>query len=300
MKRLHEMNILGTSVYSIIMICIGSFIMAIGINLFIEPVDGLLPTGITGLSAEISFFLNKYLDITIPYNIIFFFLNIPIIIFGYFKIGNKFIFKTFLAVIFFTIFAEIVPIKAALEIATSGDTLISSLIGAIIIGCGVGLILRVGGSSGGTDIISVYISLYKGKPFGLYSLISNSFVLFLGYFTFNDLKVVAIMLIHLYVLSSVIDLIHNSQEKRTLIIITNKSEEVAQNILSNFRRSLTVIDSKGAYGKTDNKTLIMSISYGELQMVIKKIKEADEKAFINVIKTDMIVGNFENPYQKTL
>lgn len=301
MYRLKKTGLFGISVYNFTLVTLGTFLMVLGINLFLAPAN-LLPTGFTGISYELSFIVEKLLGVHIQYNIIYFLLNVPILIFGFVKIGNKFLVKTVMSVVMFTGFAQIIPQVSTfnIDITNSGDLLISGVIAAIIMGTGCGLILKSGGSSGGSDIIAVYVSLFKGKSFGLYSLIINFFVILVAFFITLDVRLVAITLIHLYVLNSMIDLIHNSQEKRTLIIFTSHADNVKAAIYANFFRSITVIDSEGGYSKEKNSTLIISISYGELHQILKVIKDADEKAFINVFKTDSIIGNFENPYKKTL
>ncbi len=300
MKTLHNLKIKDISLYSILLIFIGNFLMVIGINVFLTPAQ-LIPTGFTGFSIEISYVLSEFYNISISYNIIMLLLNIPILIFGYFKIGNKFLIKTVISVAMFTLLASIIPTNIQLvEISSSGDKLILAILSGLMIGTGVGLMLKVGASSGGTDIIAVYISIFKGKAFGLYSLLINAIVIVSAFILTQDIIVASLALINLYVTNSVIDTIHNSQEKRILFIITTQKAAVTKSIQSNIKRGITIIDSVGGYSKKENSTLILSISNGEVYQVINLIKEADEYAFINVLAADKIVGNFENPYQKML
>lgn len=288
-KLLKELFIIA---FANLLVAIGSNVFLIGANLY--------PTGLIGLSTEFSQILSSFLNINISYNLIYLFLNIPIVILGYFKVGKKFIIRTLASILFFTFFAAIVPQAHLIDPSQSGDQLISAIISAIIMGVGVGILLKIGSSGGGLDIIAVFISLYKGKSFGLYSLLLNSVVIILAFLLSQDFVVASLTLINLYILNTVIDHIHNSQEKRVLIVITNKADEVAKEMYANIARGITIIDSVGGYSKNKNNTLVISISNGELYSAINIIKSTDDKAFINVLKADKVIGNFENPYQKML
>ncbi|MFV0288515.1 MAG: YitT family protein [Mycoplasmatales bacterium] len=301
MKRLKDVYVIkDLDIYSLIMILFGNILIVLGINIFLTPV-GLFPTGFTGISYELSLIVKHFFNITIPYNYIVLFLNIPILIFGYYKIGNKFVKKTIISVIIFTIIASIIPSNLdIMAIESSGDKLISSIISGLLNGVGIGLLLKVASSSGGTDIVAVYISIFKGKSFGVYSLLINIVVVFVSLLMTRDIIVAALSLINLYVINTVIDVIHNSQEKRLLLIITTKPDELTTEIYKHMYRGITIIDSIGGYSKQKNNTLVMSVSNGEIQQAINLIKSIDERAFINVLKADKVVGNFENPYQKML
>lgn len=285
--------------YDIAIIAIANFSIVIGTNIFLLSAN-LYPTGLVGVSNEISLIFQYFSGIVIPYNAIYLFLNIPIVIIGYFKVGKKFIYKTIISVLFFYLFAALVPIVEIIPIESSGDQLISSFIAAIFMGTGVGLLLRVGSSSGGTDVIAVYISLYKGKSFGLYNLLMNSVVIVFAILLSKDIAIGALSLINLYIVNTVIDRIHNAQEKRMLIIITNHPQKIIEEMYKNIFRGITILESTGGYSKKANTVLMITISYGELYHALTVIHNADKDAFVNVLKADNVIGNFENPYQKRL
>lgn len=283
----------------ILIIAIGNLCIVISANVFLLSAD-LYPTGLIGISTEISQIIAIFTNIDISYNVIYLLLNIPIVILGYFKVGKKFILKTVISILFFFVLAAVIPPTELIPINSSGDQLISSFVAAIFMGSGIGLLLKVGSSSGGIDIIAVYISLSKGKSFGLYNLLMNLVVIVIAIILSQNLAIGALTLINLYIVNAVVDTIHNEQEKRLLVVVTNKADLVTEEMYKNIFRGITILESTGGYSKQNNKTLMITISYGELYHALSLIHNIDKKAFINVLKADNVIGNFENPYQKGL
>ncbi len=309
MHRISKYNFKGISIKSILIILLGNLSLVIGINLFMVP-SNLIPTGLSGFSYELAVIfrhlftgtpINTLLNSSdINYGLIFFLLNIPIIFFGLYKIGKRFVGKTLISVVAFSIISILVPVQSIIPIVSTGDQFVAAIVGAIFIGLGTGLLLRVGGSSGGTDIIAVFISLYKGKSFGLYNFLINSIVILIGMILYNDIAVGVIVLLHLYILNIVIDKVHNNHEKKLLIIFTKKPDDIIDAMKDNLYRGITILDSRGGHSKVEISTLMISISRDQVHPVTKIIREVDKNSFINVLKVESIVGYFIDTYKETL
>ncbi len=281
---------------SLVVSVFGVFLYTLGINLFVTPAN-LFPIGTMGLVYEITFILEKF-GITLQADIGYFLLNIPILILGYFKVGKKFTVKTLIVVAFTSVFMSAIPIPDA---PLMSDTLLAIIASALISGVGVAMLLRVGASSGGTDIIALYMSIAKGKSFGTFNTAFNGVVIAIAVILTKDLTTAVYLLIYVYILSVTIDKIHNSSEKFTMIIVTNKSAEVKEGLFgAGVRRGITVIESKGGYTGNPNRTLLITCERNEYPELTRMIKEVDEKAFISTFKTQDVVGEFENTYLKTL
>lgn len=282
---------------SLVVSVFGVFLYTLGINLFITPAN-LFPIGTMGLVYEITFILDKTIGVVIPADIGYFVLNIPILILGYFKVGKKFTVKTLIVVAFTSVFMSAIPVPSAPLI---DDTLLAIIASALISGVGVAMLLRVGASSGGTDIIALYMSIAKGKSFGTFNTAFNGIVIAIAVILTKDLTTAIYLMIYVYILSVTIDKIHNSSEKFTMIIVTNKSPDVKKAIFgAGIRRGITVIDSKGGYTGNQNNTLILTCERNEYPELTRMIKDVDSKAFISTFKTQDVVGEFENTYLKTL
>lgn len=280
---------------SLVISVIGVFIYTFGINMFVTPAD-LFPIGTMGLVYEISYAFDKFFGITISADIGYFVLNIPILILGYFKVGKKFTVKTLIVVAFTSVFMSLIPSHKIID-----DTMLAIIAGALISGVGVAMLLRVGASSGGTDIIALYMSIAKGKSFGTFNTAFNGIVISIAVILTGDLSTAIYLLIYVYILSVTIDRIHNSSEKLTMIIVSQNSEIVKKTLFgAGVRRGITVIESVGGYTGNPNKTLILTCERSEYHNLTKMIKEVDSKAFISTFKTQDVVGEFENTYLKTL
>ncbi len=282
---------------SLIISIFGVFLYTLGINLFITPAN-LFPIGTMGLVYEISFIFDKVLGVTLQADIGYFILNIPILIIGYFKVGKRFTIKTLIVVAFTSIFMSLIPIP---QTPLMDDTLLAIIASALISGCGIALLLRVGASSGGTDIIALYMSIEKGKSFGTFNTAFNGIVILIAVILTRDLTTAIYLMIYVFILGVVIDKIHNSSEKFTMIVVTQQSAAVKQALFSQgVRRGITVIDSRGGYTGNPNNTLIITCERNEYHEFAKMIKEVDSKSFISTFKTQDVIGEFENTYLKTL
>ncbi len=282
---------------ALIVSVVGVFLYTLGINLFITPAN-LFPIGTMGLVYEITFMFDKFLGISIQADIAYFIINIPILLLGYFKVGKKFTVKTLIVVAFTSVFMSLIPVP---DHALMDDTLLAIIASALISGAGVAMLLRVGASSGGTDIIALYMSLSKGKSFGTFNTAFNGVVIVIAVLLTRDLTTAVYLMIYVYILSVTIDRIHNSSEKFTMIIVTGQSPLVKKALFgAGVRRGITVIDSKGGYTGNMNKTLLITCERNEYPEFTRMIKEVDPKAFISTFKTQDVVGEFENTYLKTL
>lgn len=282
---------------SLIISIFGVFIYTLGINVFLTPAQ-LFPIGTMGLVYELSFAAEKFLGISFSADLGYFLINIPILLLGYFKVGKKFTVKTLIVVVFTSLFISIIPIP---DKPIIDDTLLAVISGALVSGAGVAVLLRVGASSGGTDIIALYMSIAKGKSFGTFNTAFNGIVIGLAVLLTGELTTAVYLLIYVFIYSYAIDKIHNSSEKFTMIIVTGHSTAVKQSLFgAGVRRGITVIDSKGGYTGNPNNTLIITCERNEYPELTRMIKDVDSKAFISTFKTQDVVGEFENTYLKTL
>lgn len=282
---------------SLIVSIFGVFFYTLGINMFLAPAN-LFPIGTMGLVYEISFIADKFWGIPLSADIGYFVLNIPILLLGYYKVGRKFTVKTLIVVVFTSLFMAVIPIPSAPLIE---DTMSAIIASALISGVGVALLLRVGASSGGTDIIALYMSIAKGKSFGTFNAAFNGVVIAIAVVLTQDISTAIYLTIYVYIISVTIDKIHNSSEKFTMIIVTQHSQEVKKTIYgAGVRRGITVIDSKGGYTDNPNNTLLITCERNEYQQLTRMIKKVDPKSFISTFKTQDVVGEFENTYLKTL
>ncbi len=280
---------------NVLWIIIGCLIYVIGLNLFLVPI-GLYTTGLMGFAQILATVVSQLFDTSNFTGEIYFLLNIPIILLGWFKVGKKFTMRTFLAVILISVFQIIVPND--IELVT--DPLLATITSGVFIGTGIGITLKNGSSTGGTDIIALYISLFKGKSFGLYNLLLNIIVILGALLVTQDVTVCILMIVSLYTIGVVIDRIHNSNEKVTLFIMTSHAEDVTKKLLEETSRGVTILDSRGGLTGRQNNTILVTIDKGQMYQALAAVREADPKAFINIMPVENVVGYFPNNYQNIL
>ncbi len=280
---------------SLLIITFGMLCLALGLNFFLTP-SRVFTTGVMGFSQEITTIINYFVEVGNITPIIYWLINVPTFILGWCRVGKRFTLRTFYAVTILSLLTGFIPS----DIVFADDQILSVLAGSILIGVGTGVSLKVGGSSGGTDIIALYISMFKGKSFGTYNLILNSIVIALAVILTKDFNMAILMFVSTYVISLAVDKTHTSLETMSLFIVTSKGDEVRQALLDNHLRGLTIIDTEGGLSRAKNQIIFMTVDRGELFHVMETAKIADEKAFINVYHTVKVVGEFADNYRKIL
>ncbi|MBD7944602.1 MULTISPECIES: YitT family protein [Psychrobacillus] len=262
-----------------IVITLGSLFMAVALNLFLVPHEVILG-GFSGIGMIIGILTN--------WNIgwIIFILNVPVFILGFVSIGKKFVAYSMYSVFLTSLAMQYIPVVQVTE-----DILLSSVFGAVIGGAATGMIIKFNGSTGGIDIIGLVITKKKDFSLGTMMLVMNSvIVLASGYFIGWEQTMYTLLV--LYVFGKVVDVIHTKHVKITLMIITEKGEEVQKKLLQNLVRGITVLDGEGAYTKQSRKVLFTVITRYELGEVKKMIKEVDSNAFVNITETIEVMGAF--------
>lgn len=270
----------------------GTFMYAVGVNIFIVPF-GLYSGGFVGIAQVIRTICVSYLhinfgDVDIA-GIIYFLMNVPLFFMAFRVMGKHFFFKTLITVISQTFFLTIVkiPVEPIVE-----DILTSCLIGGICCGIGTGIVLRVGSSGGGCDILGIFFSKkYRKFSVGKLTTGINLFI-YLFCAALFDIEIAIYSIIYTAVNSIVIDKIHVQNINMTAMIFTKK-RDLEGVVLRKLNRGVTYWDGKGAYTNTDTMVMVTVISKYEVGELKKVIEEEDPKAFIILNEGIDIMGNFE-------
>lgn len=261
---------------------LGSLIVVGAFNFFLIPHE-VLSSGLSGISILLGMItpLNTGLA-----NLL---LNLPLIILGYKMLGKKFIMNTIFSVLIISVGLYVVPI-----IPLANDTILSSIFGGALTGLGVGLVFRSSGSTGGFDIIGMIVSRKKDFPIGVLLSGMNALVIIISGFLFNW-DAALNTLVSIYVTGKVVDTIYTDHAKLTLMIITDKGEEMRAHLLNNLYRGLTIMDGVGGYSNDKRSVLVTVISRYELNEVKNLIGDVDACAFVNITETIEVMGLFHRP-----
>ena len=270
-------------------VIIGSLLCAININTFINA-GGLFPGGFTGLTVFIQRCAEKYMNLQVPYSAVNFALNaIPAYI-GYKTVGKKFTLYSCVMIVLTGVFVDLIPSTNITE-----DILLITIFGGILQGIALGIALKGNASSGGTDFIAMWISKKTGQPAWNYILGMNAVMLAAAGYLFGWDKALY-SIIFQFTSTQIIHMLHTAYKKETLFIVTDCPDAVYQEIYEVTNHSATEFAATGCYSNEGRKMLYSVVSSAEAKVLVTRVRKADPKAFINVIKTDFLEGHF---YQKT-
>ena len=252
-------------------ILIGTIIMAVATSLFLLP-NKLSTGGFSGI-ATIIYYIFK-----VEVGTVMIILNIPLLLFGFFRIGKEFLIKSivgsFLLSIFIDLFDKLVPF--------TNDRLLSCIYGGVLMGIGTGIILKVNSSTGGTDLFSYIIKSYK-KYFQSSTLIViiDTIIVTISVIVFRDIEVGLYSAIAIYLMGKMIDIIFEGIEfTKMMFIISPKYEEIARKISKKVNRGSTGIYVKGMF-KQDEKMMLFCVgSRWEIRKIKEIANQIDKKAFI--------------------
>ncbi|MCL6459901.1 MAG: YitT family protein [Gorillibacterium sp.] len=262
-------------------IIISAVLVALSLNLFLLP-HQLLSGGAAGVASIIGYFT--------PWNIsvVYFLINLPLVIWGWKAVGKRYIILSFLSVVTTTWLMQIIPLRKV-----TVDPTLGAVFGGIIGAIGIGLSLRVGGSTGGFDIIGSIVTRKRDVPMGTLLFILNGVViLILGFYKNWDLALYSML--STFVKGKVVDTIHVRHIKVTCFIIT-KNKDRMLNRLRKLPHGITCIETQGGYSEEGNHMLMTVTTRYELAALRKATIEADPTAFMNVMETTQIIGRFARP-----
>lgn len=263
-------------------IILGNLIFALGIAVFVIP-NGLILGGSTGLALSVQHFLG--IDITITVAII----NIVTFLAGLFILGKKFAATTLISTFIFPIFLNYFKDIERFKNITS-DLLLASIFTALLVGTGVGIVLRVGASTGGLDIPAIILNKKKGIPIAVVLYAIDISILFSQMIFSNTEQILYGIIIVLITTMVVNKVIVYGKNDFMVTIISEKYLEISENIHNKIDRGTTFIDIQTGYKKNTQQAVMSVISKRELHSLNKLVQEIDPKAFIIINQVNQVRG----------
>lgn len=260
---------------------------------FLFP-SGLYSGGFTGISQLLKLFLTEVSGIHVPRSIdltgiIFWCINIPLLLLGYRSIGKKFLYRTIIAVCVQSALLTLIP---APEKPLLDDMLLNSIIGGALSGLGVGITLRAGGSGGGTDIVGMYCAKeYPDFSVGKISVMINVCIYFIAAMRY-DLEVAAYSMVFSISAGIMVDRVHYQNIKVSAFIVT-RNKELGEMINRKVSRGVTSWNGWGEYSRQEEIIHMVVVNKYELQSLKRLIRQEDPDAFVQIMSPDMVLGNFE-------
>lgn len=255
-----------------LMVIVGNIILAFGIQAFLVP-SGMISGGATG----IALFLTQF--IPLPLSQILLIINIIMFIIGLVFIGKKFALGTCLSTVFFPLCLAI--FESIPTVSQLTDDMLLYVIGAgVFIGLGCGIVLRLGYSTGGADVIPVFLNKKTGISVGFWMNFTDTIIL-LGQIMFATSEEILYGIVVVGITSLVIDkTMLLGESKLQLIIISKYYEEIAEMIDKSIDRGCTFLNITTGYMKNDQKAVLSVVSKRQAIKLNDLIHEIDQEAFI--------------------
>lgn len=265
---------------------LGALIMATGVSLFLLP-NQLSSGGIAGVATIFYYLLN------IPMGTVIIAINIPLFLFSMYKVGKMFFIKSIVGTVAMSIFIDLLD---KIEPLTN-DRFLACIYGGILLGLGTTLLLKAESSTGGSDLISYIAKKYKPTVrSGNIIVIIDIIIIALNVIFFKEIEIGLYSAIAIYIMGKIIDIFFEGINfTKLMIIVSNKSEEIAKQIDQKVARGSTGLYGKGMY-TNENKLILMCAVYRKDVARIKIIaKEIDPKSFIVITNSREVVGQgFKN------
>ncbi|MBQ8626565.1 MAG: YitT family protein [Agathobacter sp.] len=281
-------------IYSYLMIIIGTGILAFGIQCFYDQV-GLVTGGFSGLAIIVKNISSYFWEGGIPLWFTNLALNIPVFILSYFLKGWKFIGKTFFGTIMLSVWLYIIP---AIDMA-EGDYMIAAIFGGVCAGAGIGFVIKVGATTGGTDMVSALVQL-KLRHYSIVQILQviDAAVVVMGLVVFG-MRPTLYAIIGIVVQTKVADLIvEGFNYSKATYIISDKHEIVAERIMRDLDRGLTGLEARGMYTGTNKRVLMCILNQKELVNLKNLVNEVDPEAFVIVSDVREVLGEGFQEYKQ--
>ena len=259
----------------------GSLIYAVGLHGLLVPHE-FLSGGVVGVALIL-----QYLVPSLTMGPVYFLLNIPLLLVGWFTVSRRFMIYSIIGMALFSLACTLL-VPAPFDIH---DPLLVALMAGVICGVGGGLILRSLGSAGGLDILAVYLNRRFGLRPGSVYMATNSLVLAAGAYLL-DLEKALYSIVFVYISGRVVDAILAGFNRRKLVyVISDSPQAIADQIMKRVNRGVTLLQGRGGYAGKDKEVILTITTMTELPLLKDLIFSIDPHAFVVVNDTLEVLGN---------
>lgn len=260
---------------------VGSAVMAFGVSSFLLP-NQLSSGGFSGVATITYYLLN------IPMGLMIMILNVPLFILAGYKIGREFFIKSLIGTVSLSVFIDIFDRYPAV----TTDRFLACIYGGAIIGIGTAIILRVGASTGGTELIANIIKVYNPYiSMSSYLAVIDIIIIALNVIFFKHIEIGLYSAIAIYLYGQMIDIIFEGvYYTKLMFIISDRNEEIAKEITTDVKRGVTGLYGKGMFKEKDKLVLICAASRGDISKIKDIAKKIDGKCFIIIANAREVLG----------
>ena len=268
-----------------LLIFLGSAVFAASVDCFTVP-NQIAPGGLTGIATVLN-----YLVSALPIGTTVLVLNIPLLILAVLQMGWRFTARTVAGTVVSSLFIDLL---AVILPAYTENRLMAALFGGILSGVGLAMILSSGATTGGTDLAAKLIGRrLRHIPLGRLLFCFDFIVVIIAAVVFRNLESALYACVTLFITSWVLDEAMyglGDGSGKVVFIITNQGNSIAERIMKELERGVTILPSRGAYTKSENTTLLCALRRNELYQIRDIVHQEDPHAFMMIGTAEQIVG----------
>lgn len=262
-----------------VQIAVGCLIGSASYPLFLVP-HNIAPGGLTGVATILNFLFR------LPVGITSFLLNIPLFLIGYRAMGRIFVFRSLIATVVFSLLIDVLPLQSM-----TSDPLLATLYGGVMLGIGLGLILRGGATTGGTDMVARMV--HRRNPFitvGSFLFALDCVVVVTAGLLMGTSEALY-ALICIFVSAKVIDIVMvGMSSNKACFVMTGKWKKISERVMNELGRGVTHLLARGAYTGKENPVVLCVVSRQEIIQIKNIVQEEDESAFMFITEAHEALG----------
>ena len=264
------------------LIALGSALFAAGFQFFLYP-NSIIVGGVSGIAMIINYLTD------LPVGVLNIVLNIPLFIIAWRHFGTRFIVSSFVGMLLSSV---LVDLFALTNYSPTDDMLLACIIGGAVKGFGLGIIYYAGTTTGGTDIVAKFVRLkFPYINFGTLLMLTDAVIIIAFAVIFKEVEGAMYAVISMFVVSKVIDLVlYGIDNSNVCYIISEKSEQLVQDITDRLHRGVTILEGEGAYSHQNKQVLLCVVKRTQIADIRKIIKNVDENAFFIITDAKNVFG----------
>lgn len=276
-------NIKRKNVMDYITIVLGSLIMASALMFFLIP-NKISAGGISGISTIFYHIFGWKAGISMLA------MNIPLFIIGIRIFGKKFGLKTLWGIFWISIFTDLIDVVIDIPPATH-EPMLAAIYGGLLLGLGLGIIMKGRGTTGGSDIIARVMNKYLHISLGNSFIVIDTVIIISVGIVFGNVDLILFCLISLVISSKIVDIIiEGNPSEKAITIISMNGEQIAGRIINEVKRGVTANISRGLYTNREKMTLYCVVATRQIEQIRRIVKQEDPSAFVTVTNVSIMQG----------
>ena len=262
-----------------LLVIIGALVTAMSFSWFFLPYD-VAPGGVTGIATVISSLTG------LSVGLLSFVINVPLFLMGWRQVGWRFAVRSFVAMMLLSLFIDLLP-----PLNPTGDIMLATVFGGVLLGVGLGIVVRAGATTGGTDMAAKMLHRLAGfMSIATILFMIDATVVLIAAMVFG-IKAGLWALIALFISSKAMDVvIKGFNTAMQFLIITREPDEIVRRIHGDLDRGCTRLKAYGTYSGEEMGTLLCVVARTEAALLKKVIAEADPNAFVTVCDVHEALG----------